>query len=361
MSLQLIENEIRRFLASSEPEVLCVVGGWGVGKTYAWQKYLEGAVSDGTLAFGKYSYVSLFGLNSLDDLRFAIVQNQVTGEHILSGPDLATFGALFAKGTELAKKLKPALELALAVANRKGVGDVLKEASFLAVRNQLVCLDDLERAGKGLDPRDTLGLASNLKEARKCKVVLLLNEEQMLRKDRLEFNRQLEKVADVSIRFDLSPEEATTIALPGCEPISDIVKARAVDLKITNIRVIRKIERLASRLAAILSGFDAPVIEQGVATLVLSCLAVYQPGSTPPLADLLTYNDLLTRVERAGEEEKEPNPWTSLLDGYPFEHVDEMDRVIIDGASGGYFDEVKLRAAATVVQDERRRSGQENP
>jgi hypothetical protein len=36
MSTVLIAAEIRRFLASDVPEVLCVSGMWGVGKTFTW-------------------------------------------------------------------------------------------------------------------------------------------------------------------------------------------------------------------------------------------------------------------------------------------------------------------------------------
>ena len=35
MSTALVEKEIERFLASPEPEVLCLRGKWGVGKTYS--------------------------------------------------------------------------------------------------------------------------------------------------------------------------------------------------------------------------------------------------------------------------------------------------------------------------------------
>jgi Cdc6-like AAA superfamily ATPase len=38
---QAVKNEIERFLRSSEPEVLCITGSWGVGKTYTWQTILD--------------------------------------------------------------------------------------------------------------------------------------------------------------------------------------------------------------------------------------------------------------------------------------------------------------------------------
>ena len=36
-STDIVRNEINRFLLSTEPEVICITGDWGVGKTYTWQ------------------------------------------------------------------------------------------------------------------------------------------------------------------------------------------------------------------------------------------------------------------------------------------------------------------------------------
>lgn len=69
MSLELVENEIRRFLSSGEPEVICVSGHWGVGKTYAWNRYVQDAQRKRRFELKRYSYVSLFGINSLDELK----------------------------------------------------------------------------------------------------------------------------------------------------------------------------------------------------------------------------------------------------------------------------------------------------
>lgn len=60
MSTALIAAARRRCLASDVPEVLCVSGMWGVGKTFAWQRYLSDAQSSKGLAMHRYAYVSLF-------------------------------------------------------------------------------------------------------------------------------------------------------------------------------------------------------------------------------------------------------------------------------------------------------------
>jgi hypothetical protein len=49
---------------------------------------------------------------------------------------------------------------------------------FTAVRNQVICIDDLERRG-AISVKDVFGLISYVREQRTCKVVLLLNETQL--------------------------------------------------------------------------------------------------------------------------------------------------------------------------------------
>lgn len=83
MSYAIVRAEIERFLRSPSPEVLCISGRWGVGKTYSWQTFLREEETAGRLGVDRHAYVSLFGLNSLGELRSAIVENTVVagGRH----------------------------------------------------------------------------------------------------------------------------------------------------------------------------------------------------------------------------------------------------------------------------------------
>jgi hypothetical protein len=84
----LLKSEIERFLASSTPEVLCVRGKWGVGKTYGWNTFLLDAKGKGKIALGKYAYVSLFGIQSLDELKYSIFENTVGSQDIGTEPTI---------------------------------------------------------------------------------------------------------------------------------------------------------------------------------------------------------------------------------------------------------------------------------
>src|SRR5579862_1313372 len=82
MSIKIVTEELARFLGSDEPEVVAIRGKWGIGKTYAWKKMLREQKRLGKVKKQRYSYVSLFGVNSLQDLKEALFQNMVSNDLI---------------------------------------------------------------------------------------------------------------------------------------------------------------------------------------------------------------------------------------------------------------------------------------
>src|SRR5690348_12146977 len=159
MSTRLLETEVRRFLASKNPEVVCITGRWGVGKTYAWKKFLKDARITGKIALPRYSYVSLFGINSLDDLKYAIFENLVSSSNADTDPSLETFKANFIPALQVyGKKSLHFVQQLPIVKNYLGN---IGPAWFLSVREAIICVDDIERRGGKLDVKDLLGLLSN--------------------------------------------------------------------------------------------------------------------------------------------------------------------------------------------------------
>ena len=153
----LVRNEIERFLRSSDPEVLCISGAWGVGKTYMWKEVLL-ATASGEIPppILKYSYVSLFGVDTLEGLRLSIFSNRIS----LSKGKLARS---IEWGLKAAKTAQSLLE------QTPKVGKLFKTLGgmyFSSIRDMVICIDDLERRSKDLEIKDVLGLISYLKEER---------------------------------------------------------------------------------------------------------------------------------------------------------------------------------------------------
>lgn len=359
MSTAIVRAEIERFLESSAPEVLCIWGRWGVGKTYSWQKFLRQTEAGGRLAARRYAYVSLFGLNSLGELRNSVVENTVVVKGSLTSPDAASLHKVLRHGEHFARQSRPVLDIAAGFFRMKDAGDALYRAAFLTVRDQLICFDDLERAGKTLEMRDILGLASMLREQRGCKVVLLLNREQADKAQVEELDRQLEKVVDTFLVFEPTSAEATAIAIEGSDPIAEALRVRLIALGITNMRVMKKIERWARLLEKILEGNDDATREQAVATVTLAGWSFLQRDSAPSLDFLRSFNSvagLFGRKEISPEETK----WRDLLRSYGYGSTDELDSEILDGVAAGFFRRETLRNAAFATQERRQGQSRDN-
>jgi len=188
MSIKLLAAELSRFLGSAEPEVLCITGKWGVGKTYAWNYYLKQAQESHNEKLAKYAYISLFGRNSLDDVRTAIVENTVNSRAAGEKPDLKSFKSVV---SELANLTGPFAKLASFIPTAAGYVGSLNRALFLTVRDQIICIDDLERMGSGLETMNVMGLVSSLKEEKFCKVVILLNQDALSGTRKKDFEEHL--------------------------------------------------------------------------------------------------------------------------------------------------------------------------
>ena len=140
---------------------------------------------------------------------------------------------------------------------------------FFSVSSTIVCLDDIERRGTSLSFRDVFGLTLTLKEQKNCKVVLILNSQSAIEDadERKAFDVFLEKVVDVRLAFAPSTQECVSIALVPDTPAIKQLAENCVALGISNIRVIRKIDRLGARLAPLLEKYDANVPTQAVQSL----------------------------------------------------------------------------------------------
>jgi hypothetical protein len=348
MSIELVTEAIDRFLSRPEAEVLCIRGKWGVGKTFAWQRRLEAAQEAKSIKLPRYSYVSLFGVNSLDELKLAIFENVIILNQGLKKADLATLDAWVSKMGSWRKLTRLAQSIPVV---RSVVGaDATGLVSFMTIRDQIICIDDLERRGSKLEIGDVLGLISYLREQRNCKVVLILNDEQ-LEEEKRKFDRHLEKVVDVSLVYKPAAIESVKHGVPSSDDLNKLVAERCVSLGITNIRVMERIVRFAEDVKPILRKFDAEVMQAAVRSIVLFSWCCDQPDEAPTLEFLTSL-----RQETFGLDRKEARPakeaaWTALLEAYNYRWTDDFDLALLDGVKNGYYDPSSVEKTAQVLHD----------
>jgi hypothetical protein len=335
VSINLVEAEIRRFLSSAEPEVTCITGCWGVGKTFAWKKYLIDASSKKRIALGRYSYVSLFGINSLEEFKYSIFENSVKSSEIGVEPSLET---LRSNTAAVAEQLgRRSLSFIQQMPFLKSYVGSLGPAWFLTVRNTIVCVDDIERRGANLSTREVLGLASMLKEQRGCKLALILNAD-ALEDDQEEFRKYYEKVVDISLNFAPSPAECASIGIHADTSGTKLLVDDCVKLGISNIRLMKRIERSVRSVERLLSAFDPQVLAQAAHSLALLGWSLYEPNSAPSIDFLKNKRGRVFYTEKDRPVPENEAAWNALLDAYGFTSMDALDMALLDGLRCGYFD-----------------------
>ena len=343
MTLSLVRKELNRFLAEADAEVLALRGKWGVGKTFSWNRIPEEANRSGPICRQRYAYLSLFGISSLAELKFSLFEQSIDRQLIGKQPTLATFQD---NAAQLSFSLgRKAWRLAISTPYMKSVSPALEAVSFFSVRDTLICLDDLERRSESLSARDVLGLVSLLKEQRNCKIVFLLNDGE----DGLEdFEKYREKVVDVELLFDPTAEECAEIAFDSAEPLYQSIGELSQKLDITNIRTLKKIERLVRLVKHKLNNLEPEVVRQIVHSLVLYGWCHYRAGdpSIPPL-------DYVQKIGYAlfglGEKENisdDKKAWHSRLQNYGYQVTDELDEILARAVKTGYIVDADFDKAA---------------
>lgn len=374
MSQNAIKEEINRFLSSDIPEVMVIRGEWGIGKTVAWNKFLQEFKKN--IRLKKYSYVSLFGLDDINMLEPAIFREMIPKENIGESPTLITYQenmdtTLAAKRfiTDNSSRVAKLIQPFRRIKKLDLFYSIFDSVAHFGVNNCIICLDDFERKSDNMFAKNILGIISNLKEKKNCKVVLILNDERLNDNEKEIFKELREKVIDVEVEYLPTPEESAQLVLNLDDYCERSVYDCVTKLKIKNIRIINKINRLAKILYSYLHGsVDNSVIDGGIKSLSLFVWSFCCRNEAPPF-DYLNKKGMLdhylnsarTQPSRMGrilngtEEEKDKEAaslWELTLLEYEYTYTDDFDLVIAAGVKRGYFDKSLLIIEANKKQND---------
>jgi len=346
MSIEVVKNQINYFLSSEKPEVIAIKGAWGVGKTYSWKKFLLVAKQSNVIALRRYSYVSLFGINSLDAFKYSIFENVIGQDIIGTEASIDTFK----KNTSgLAESMgRKSLALFKGASLLKSFAPAIESLSFLSLNRSIICIDDLERRGSNLSMKDVLGLVSQLKEQKGCKIVLLLNENEEGLED---YKKYREKVIDIELEFSPTARECSEIAFDPKNDKTVSLPELTEKLNIRNIRVLKKIERLVILAHPLVKDYEPEIAKQVAHSLVLFSWCYYCASEGAPPIDFVT--NLGFSFWGIGEDNDEENEgdekkkWKTDVSEYGYSQTDELDLVLAEAVRTGYFVEEKFREQAS--------------
>ncbi|MFL0992995.1 hypothetical protein ACJO1Z_09115 [Vibrio parahaemolyticus] len=337
MSVELVQEQMFKFLVSDKPEVLAIKGAWGLGKTYCWNEFIELKKYD--CALKSYSYVSLFGANSLNDIKQLTFLNTIDTKNIGESPNIKGYSrkiADFIKDTKIPYVSKYV----------GGIGSLIDSVSQLAMSRTIICFDDLERHSKGVTMKDFMGLVSYFKEQKQCKVVLLLNEDTG-DETFVDYMKYKEKVVDKQLHFEPTAEECFDSIFCGEDPVTSYARSCCLRLNIKNRRIICKIESHIKDCLSSLreSHFDKEIEDKIIRSLVLQSWCYYSVGSSPyevPSFDYISSPKPLGYGEGDAELEKRVKVWSSILQSYGYGYTDKIDLVLAEGVKKGFFDVKRL-------------------
>lgn len=352
MSVQITKTVLRDFLSNAEADVLALTGAWGTGKTYAWREALLAHKDD--IKFKQYCYVSLFGINSMTELRMSLFTKSVAVATLGKKLDLDTakehWGSIakdWLKGQY--ERFGPMMK---SLPHGSSVSLGLEALASSAVRDTLVCFDDFERQIT-IKAEDVLGLITELSEERGCKVALIFNAEKLGAKDAYRAYR--EKAIDFEVLYAPTVQEAFDLVFDAAFPNRDLILRHVVDLGITNVRILRKLQQLITRIVAAMGGIHADVIEASIATTVLLCWCAYAPDvSKPKIEDIENWNKALISFKKEAEEDPVTLAWVQRLKAYGFTHVNDLDLAIARIVERGYVEGTGFVEVATKLDEELR-------
>lgn len=341
MSLSLVKSVIENFVKNNKNDLLTIKGKWGVGKTYFWQHTIKNVSKRGEIAHEHYSYVSLFGIDSLEALKNSIFANKIRATSV--GRDSFTSASvLFSDVKKFFKRSEQSPYL------RKFSGGLGSEVAFLTVRNSIICFDDIERKSDSINLKDILGLASFLKEQRNCKIVFILNLGTLSEEDLKEFQKYNEKVVDKELEFAPTPDETFSYIFNETYPYFNLIEKSCSILEIKNIRILQRIRRFVEELLPHIKNVEEVVADQVVNSIILFVWSYYNKDSQGKnsesisfefLEDFWSLNHYLQKEIRKEGISEEVEQKYKLLTDYDYDRTDDVGKELMNFVKKGYLDE----------------------
>jgi len=315
-----VEDSIRKFLSDSNMKVAVLKGAWGVGKTFFWKNLIESEKKK--IPFKAYSYVSLFGIESIKSIK----------EQISSNYELLDEKS-FLKNLE---KVKPFSNI-LRQIDIPYFGSSSAAASFIEdkiLTNFLICIDDFERKEKSISTSSILGLITSLCEEKNCKVLMIFNDSKLEPREKKELDEYREKVVDIEVSYKPSIKDNLDIIWPsGCnESVSDIFYR----LNLNNIRIMHRTKLAVEYFEEILEPYN--FLKNSLKSRIATLAVIYHGfGNLISIQEATSdsyYDFMGLKNDNEDPKELEKRNFLETLEFIP----DEIDQVIIDFLQNGYIE-----------------------
>jgi hypothetical protein len=329
-----VSESLVALLNDKDHKVVALRGKWGTGKTYLWK-----IMSSSVLVGGKPPiYVSLFGVRTTKELKLRILQNISLSDQTAISKFAETGGGF------------------LASLMKRYTGYSAEDAAVLwlssFVKDRLIVIDDLERKHSSLGTDEVMGFLNEYSENNKAKFLVLLNHEKL---EGELWQTLHEKVVDGEVVLEPSPGEAFDVAANGvADGYIPIARETCSKLKLTNIRIIRKILRVLHRISEI-AGPTNTAYDRWVPSTVLLVASHYRgTENAPPFEYIISFNTFEHAVREANQEvqgDKEKD-WAQLLTELGIQVSDDYETSIYQYLQSGLMDDKGIESILARYQKE---------
>ncbi|QNM88694.1 P-loop NTPase fold protein [Aliarcobacter cryaerophilus] len=211
-----LNDKLKELFKLDEGFVVTLNGEWGVGKTHFWNKFVENNLSK-ELEKKEIAYVSLFGKDKLSEIESDIML-QISRIEKIKDIINKTVGTAGIYG--------------LKVSN---ITSIIPQTDF---SNIIICFDDLERKSNKIDSKDILGLISLYKEQKKCKIIMILNKNELPDDD---LSIYKDKIIDYDLHYKPTVEESYSTISNKLKVFKNYPLEYLNNKGINNIRVIKRL------------------------------------------------------------------------------------------------------------------------
>ena len=326
----IVAQQLDEFLTHPSKRVLLFKGKWGVGKTHYWTKtYLPDRLRKaGVIEERLYAYVSLFGVESVKDIEQLILVKSVrTGER-----KALTF---------IETGLRKAASVADLIPVLKDYQGLVQRVGHIAIRNTLICIDEIERKSTGLSLATVMGLISVLREHNGCRFLLIMNDEQIAGEDLTDFNRYREKIIDETISYTPEVADNTRLFFGGDASSSQYVEVFR-RLEVSNIRVMQQVAWAVEHFAPLFLTLEPVIRQQFREHIILLATFFHIPSLGIDVAKLPRDSVMEYFFKKEEDKSAERKREMDRVRRYRYE-IQEYDHIIVDYLRDGRCDEDRLR------------------
>ncbi|UYF44392.1 KAP family NTPase [Aliarcobacter cryaerophilus] len=207
-----IQDRLIELLNSTQSFGIALNGKWGVGKTFFWNQLIEEKFST-----KKTAYISLFGVETIQQIKNDLLL-QIYTQNGFVKKIKDKVGSFKLYGMDIS--------LALSWFEKKDFDNVI------------VCFDDFERISDKLKLKDVLGLISELKEQKKCTVVLILNKKELKDED---LSKYKDKIVDYDFNYEPTVVESFSLIKDNLKSFKQYPLEYFQRHEINNIRIMKRV------------------------------------------------------------------------------------------------------------------------